>query len=84
VYYRREELESIREWLAVNYDKSVKSVSFLLHSDHNFPLPPYEEINADEYAKISSLIDFSIPMVDTAFSGSLDLENCDTGVCPVK
>jgi ribonucleotide reductase alpha subunit len=40
VYYRKEELADIQAWLEKNYDKSVKSVSFLLHADHNFPLPP--------------------------------------------
>jgi len=84
VYYRKDELESIKEWLAANYDKSVKSVSFLLHSDHNFPLPPYEQIDSEQYEKMLSKINFSEPIVDSAFFGDFDLENCATGACPVK
>lgn len=84
VYYRKEELDSIKEWLSKNYDKGVKSVSFLLHSDHNFPLPPYEEITKEEYEKMISKIDFSIPLVQNTFAGDLDLDNCATGACPVK
>lgn len=84
VYYRKEELDSIKEWLSKNYDKGVKSVSFLLHSDHNFVLPPYEEIDKQTYEKMVSKIDFSIPLVQARFDGALDMEDCSTGACPVK
>lgn len=36
IYYRSGELESIKGWLLENYKTSLKSVSFLLHSDHGF------------------------------------------------
>lgn len=84
VYYRKDELDSIKEWLSKNYDKGVKSVSFLLHSDHNFVLPPYEEINKEAYEKMVSKIDFSVPLVQSRFDGELDMDNCATGACPVK
>ena len=83
VYYRKEELELIKDWLSKNYDKSVKSVSFLLHADHNFPLPPYEEITEAEYNRLYSKIDFSTPM-QTVAGDMLDLDNCSTGACPVR
>jgi hypothetical protein len=83
VYYRKEELELIKEWLSKNYDKGVKSVSFLLHADHNFPLPPYEEITEAEYNRLYSKIDFSTPM-QTVAGDMLDLDNCSTGACPVR
>ena len=84
VYYRKEELGEIQEWLSKNYDKSVKSVSFLLHVDHNFSLPPYEEITKEEYNKMLAKVDFSTPLQDVTFMGDLDLENCATGACPIK
>jgi ribonucleotide reductase alpha subunit len=84
VYYRKEELPSIKEWLKGNYDKGVKSVSFLLHTDHNFPLPPYEECTKEEYEKSLSKIDFSVPLVQSTFDGDFDVDNCATGACPVK
>ena len=84
VYYRKEELDSIKEWLSKNYDKGVKSVSFLLHSDHNFVLPPYEEIAKEAYEKMVSKIDFSIPLVQDKFIGDIDMDDCATGACPVK
>ena len=84
VYYRKEELPEIKKWLEKNYDDSVKSVSFLLHVDHNFPLPPYEEITEEEYNKTLSKIDFSIPLQDGINQGEIDLDNCATGACPIK
>jgi ribonucleotide reductase alpha subunit len=83
VYYRKEELPSIKAWLIDNYDSSVKSVSFLLHADHNFPLPPYEEITKEQYEKSVSKIDFTIPL-QAATGGMLDLDDCSTGACPVR
>lgn len=84
VYYRKDELPTIKEWLASNYDNSVKSVSFLLHSDHNFPLPPYEEITSEMYGKLLSKIDFSVPLRQSSFGGDIPLDECSTGACPIK
>lgn len=84
VYYRKEELTEIQDWLSKNYDKSVKSVSFLLHADHNFPLPPYEETTKENYEKMLAKIDSTIPLQQTTFLGDLELDNCATGACPIK
>jgi len=84
VYYRKEELPSIKEWLGQNYTDSVKSVSFLLHSDHNFPLPPYEEITEEEHDKMLSKIDLSVPLVQAKASEEVDFGECATGACPIK
>jgi ribonucleotide reductase alpha subunit len=84
VYYRKEELSLIKEWLSSNYDTGVKSVSFLLHTDHNFPLPPYEEIDEDMYKKLLGKVDFSVQLSPDIFKDALDLDDCSTGACPVK
>ena len=83
VYYRKEELPAIQDWLSKNYDKSVKSVSFLLHVDHNFSLPPYEEITEEQYKKLVGKMDFSVPL-QTYTGEILDLDDCATGACPVR
>ena len=83
VYYRKEELTGIKEWLEKNYDTGVKSVSFLLHSDHNFPLPPYEEIDEQTYAKLVNKLDMTVPLQLTT-GGLLELDDCSTGACPVR
>lgn len=84
VYYRKEELPAIKEWLSENYDDGVKSVSFLLHVDHNFPLPPYEEISEDEYNKAVAKLDFSTPIHQNATELTLDMDDCATGACPIR
>lgn len=83
VYYRKEELDDIKAWLEKNYDSGVKSVSFLLHADHNFPLPPYEEITKEQYEKLSSKIDMTVA-IQSSLGAELDLDNCSTGACPIK
>lgn len=84
VYYRKEELGGIKEWLSENYGQGVKSVSFLLHSDHNFPLPPYEECTKEAYEKMLGSIDFTVPLQDAPGGGELTLDDCATGACPIK
>ena len=84
VYYRKEELGLIKDWLSENYEDGVKSVSFLLHSDHNFPLPPYEECSKEHYEKLLAGIDFGVPLQQKSFDGEFQLDECATGACPVK
>ncbi len=85
VYYRIEELSEIKEWLKSNYDESVKSVSFLLHADHNFPLAPYEEIDEATYRAMVAKVDLSIPMASLTLDDNLlDDPSCTTGACPVR
>jgi hypothetical protein len=81
VYYRKEELPAIREYLKKNYKGSHKSLSFLLHSEHGFAQAPYEEITKeqyDEYVARTKLITY----VDEAMIG-LD-DECATGACPIR
>jgi ribonucleoside-diphosphate reductase alpha chain len=84
VYYRTEELPDIKAWLEKNYDTGVKSVSFLLHSDHNFPLAPYEEIDETTYRAMSAKINFAVPLGSTTDDNLLDDPSCATGACPVR
>ena len=51
VYYHKEELPEIKKWLSKNFKNNIKSVSFLLHSDHGFVQAPYEEIDEEHYLK---------------------------------
>ena len=84
VYYRKEELPAIKQWLSENYDDGIKSVSFLLHVDHNFALPPYEEITEEEYNKTVAKLDFSTPIHQNATDLTIDMDDCATGACPIK
>lgn len=83
VYYKKEELPSIKEWLKNNYNNSIKSVSFLLHSEHGFQQAPLEEITEDQYNEYSKLVS---PIVsgDVNEDDMLDSFECVGGVCPIK
>jgi hypothetical protein len=82
VYYRKEEIPTIREYLQKHYRNSHKSLSFLLHSDHGFQQAPYEEITKDEYERLKAatqLIDRIDETLDLDDSGE-----CVTGTCPIR
>lgn len=83
IYYRKHELPEITEWLAKNYEKRVKSVSFLLHRDHGFKLAPYESITRDQYAAKRAKIKPFKPITDDAGAAMVDME-CEGGACPVR
>jgi len=82
VYYRKEELPTIREYLKKNYKTNHKSLSFLLHSEHGFKQAPLEEITKEEYEALVAKT-----QLITAVSGQLDYDSsdeCATGACPVR
>jgi len=82
VYYRKEELPEIREWLKRNYNDSVKSVSFLLHSDHGFEQAPYEEITKARYEELKAEV---TPITDAEVAeDDFEVEECEGGACPIK
>jgi ribonucleoside-triphosphate reductase len=82
VYYRKEELEDIKQWLKDNYNTSHKTVSFLLHNEHGFDQAPYEEISEDQYFMMkSSVRPISSIEEDVEF---LDTSDCVGGSCPIK
>jgi hypothetical protein len=83
VYYKKEELAEIKEWLRKNYKNSIKSVSFLLHQDHGFAQAPYEEIDKDSYKKISSKIK-RVAAVSIGNGQTLEGLECEGGACPIK
>lgn len=82
VYYTAEELPAIREYLNKKYNKTFKTVSFLLHSGHGFDQAPFEEITKEEYDRrvaSSRLI--------AGFSEALELDldsECAGGACPIR
>ena len=82
VYYHKEELNDIKKWLEENYKNNVKSVSFLLHSEHGFGQAPYEEITKEAYDEavknLKSIHEINIQGED------LEVEECDKTSCPIK
>lgn len=83
VYYKKEELPEIREYLNRHYKNNYKSLSFLLHSEHGFIQAPLEEVTKEQYDElvrttrpISSIGDLSTYTLDDA--------DCSTGACPIR
>jgi len=90
VYYKKEELPQIKEWLKTHYESSIKSISFLLHSDHGFKQAPYEKISKEEYDKMVKSIKpvaevlKTYSMVGNTSESVAESIECSTGACPVR
>lgn len=84
VYYKSDELDTIKTWLAENYNDGIKSVSFLLHSEHGFAQAPYEEIDEKEYQRRAK----NLKPVDLSNAHEEDYDSLDSGcaggACPVR
>lgn len=83
VYYKKEELEDIKNWLKLNYNNGVKAVSFLLHTGHGFQQAPLEEITKEQYEEYSSTVT-PITSGEVDDTDLLDTFECVGGVCPIK
>jgi ribonucleoside-triphosphate reductase len=81
VYYKKDEIQTIKKYLKDNYRKYHKSLSFLLHSEHGFAQAPYQEITKEEYNELVSKTRV-ITSIDSAEFESSD--ECATGVCPIR
>jgi hypothetical protein len=89
VYYRKHELPDIKKWLLENYNTCIKSVSFLLHSDHGFKQAPLEKISKEQYLEMcrqtTPITTMSFYYTPVATDDTLVGENeCVGGVCPLK
>jgi ribonucleotide reductase alpha subunit len=83
VYYRKEELDTIKNWLKINYNNGIKTVSFLLHNEHGFTQAPFEEITENEYNEYCKLV----TPITSGSVGDLDMLDtfeCVGGICPIK
>lgn len=85
VYYKPEELNDIKNWLKDNYKNSLKSVSFLLHSEHGFKQAPYEEITKEKYDEMMKKIDFDKLYKKSQNNNELlESMECESGACPIR
>jgi hypothetical protein len=82
IYYRKEELEEIKAYLSKHLPTEIKSVSFLLKSDHGFAQAPYETITKEQYEE---MIVKTRPISSVEVKESdYQIQDCDTGACPIK
>lgn len=82
VYYRKEDIEDIKEYLKKHFRYEMKTVSFLLYYGHGFDQAPYETITKEQYDEMKSRVKpiNTVEVNEDAF----DLEDCAGGACPVK
>lgn len=81
VYYKKEEIEQIKNWLADNL-KNIKTISFLCYNNHGFKQAPLEKTTKDLFDKYNETVT-SISFEDIE-TGELDSFECEGGVCPIK
>lgn len=83
-YFRPEEALEIRGWLRENYPDSVKTASFLLHSEHGFVQAPYEEITEAQFHELNSRCYPITKIVDAEERNLIESQECGSGGCPIK
>lgn len=81
VYYRPEELPAIKDYLQKNYNKNIKTVSFLLHSGHGFDQAPFEEIGEERYDELVASTSTITSLAAVEFDGA---DDCAGGACPIR
>jgi len=82
VYYRKEDLEEIKQYLAEHYATSFKTISFLLYHGHGFVQAPYETITKEQY---DELVSKTTPIATVeVMESDFELADCDNGSCPIK
>lgn len=82
VYYKKEDLEDIKQYLKDHFSNEIKTVSFLLSQGHGFRQAPYETISKEEYEK--DIIGVK-PITSIEISeDSFEIIDCLNGSCPIK
>ena len=82
VYYKKEDLEDIKDYLRKHFRHEIKTVSFLLYYGHGFDQAPYETITREQYEEMVSK---TTPITSVEVKESdMELADCATGACPVK
>ena len=82
VYYKKEDLPEIKEYLNEHFTNELKTISFLLYSGHGFIQAPYSTITKEQYeADIVNIIPINeVSIKETDF----EVDECLLGACPIK
>ncbi len=82
VYYRKEDIPSIKEYLKQHFRNEMKTVSFLLYHGHGFVQAPYETISKEQYLEMLS---GTSPITSVEVKeDDFDVVDCEGGACPIK
>jgi ribonucleoside-triphosphate reductase len=82
IYYKKEDIDDIKQYLKEHFRNEIKSVSFLLYHGHGFDQAPYETITKEQYEEMVSNVTpiTSIEVKENDF----EVDDCATGACPIK
>lgn len=82
VYYNKEDIPEIKEYLKKHLKHELKTVSFLLKNEHGFKQAPFETITKQHYL---AMVRNTKPIKSVVVSESdMELNDCDNGSCPIK
>lgn len=82
VYYKKEDIPNIKEYLYKHFSNEMKTVSFLLAQGHGFKQAPYETITKEQYEKdIKDVVPIETANINEQ---SFELVDCASGACPIK
>jgi ribonucleotide reductase alpha subunit len=82
VYYKKEDMEDIKEYLRKHFKNEIKTVSFLLYYGHGFDQAPYETITKEVYEEMVSK---TKPITSVEIKeDEMIVEECLSGACPIK
>lgn len=85
IYFEKDEVDRIKEWLKDNYKKSIKTISFGLKTDSGFVQQmPLVEIEEADYNKMVDKIKDLNVLYGHVVSGEMESQECESGACPVK
>ena len=82
VYIKPEELNDVKQFLKKNWH-AMKSVSFLLHSEHGFDQAPLEAISLNTYQEMLNNVNNEKISIGVGASELID-DDCATGACPIR
>lgn len=82
IYYKKEDIPGIKEYLKEHFTNEMKTVSFLLSQGHGFKQAPYETITKEQYeldvVNVKPITSININ------EDSFEIVDCAGGACPVK
>jgi len=82
VYYKKEDLDDIKQYLSENYKDNFKTLSFLLYNDHGFKQAPYQTISKELYEAMIKDVE---PITSASVNEKdFEINDCDNGSCPIK
>ena len=82
IYILPGELDHVKEYLRENWS-TMKSISFLPHSEHGFDQAPLEKITEGEYLEMRSRLTDDLVGLQGGTSELLD-DDCVSGACPIR